>query len=114
MPAVGSFFRSAFVFPEDKRSSTLQTMHRMGPAQTPVAFGFSYCNMGAKGCGMGLGGGKEKRSVTDLGLYLGSHFSGTVPRQGLASWPVNCPVGITVGPQVSPFPPEFAPRGQKP
>ena len=37
-----------------------------------------------------------------------------VPRQGLASWPVDRPVGITVGPQVSSFPPELASGGQKP
>lgn len=37
-----------------------------------------------------------------------------VPRQGLASWPVDCPVRITVGPQVSSLPPEFTSGCQKP
>lgn len=37
-----------------------------------------------------------------------------IPRQCLASRPVDCPVRIAVGPQVSSFPPELASGGQKP
>lgn len=37
-----------------------------------------------------------------------------VPRQGLASRPVDCPVWFAIGPQVSSLPPELASGCQKP
>lgn len=54
---------------------------------------------------------KQQGSLWALKLPISAR---AIPRQGLASWPVDCPVRFAVGPQVSFLPPELASGRQKP